>query len=61
MFNLEYVKRNCCLCYDCVRLCPAGAISKTEDGLLAWDKNECHGCESCTDVCINNALYGVWK
>lgn len=60
-FNLRYIKRNCCLCYECVELCPSGAISTTEDGLLTWDKNTCHKCETCQDICDNEALFGEWK
>ena len=61
MFNLEYVKRNCCLCHDCVESCPVGAISMTDERLLTWDKQICTHCELCQDACINDALYGVWK
>ena len=61
MFNLEYIKRNCCLCHDCVETCPEGALLVTDEQLLVWDKSKCCGCESCCNVCINDALYGAWK
>lgn len=61
MFNIEYTNRNCCFCHDCVKACPSGAISVTDERLLTWDKNKCSKCETCCDVCVNEALYGVWK
>lgn len=60
-FELKYVKRNCCLCHDCKEYCPSGAISLTEDGLLTWDNQKCSKCETCIDICINEALVGLWE
>ena len=61
MFKLEYIKRNCCLCHDCIDLCSTGAIIVTDEGMMTWDKDKCSRCESCCDVCVNEALYGVWE
>lgn len=35
----------------CVDVCPTGASVKREDGIVAVDKDECIGCESCVQAC----------
>ncbi len=46
---------NCTRCYECVRNCPAGAMSK-EDGKVIVDKKKCIGCFCCDEVCDFNAI-----
>ncbi len=46
---------NCTRCYECVRNCPAGAMSK-ENGKVIVDKKKCIGCFCCDEVCDFNAI-----
>lgn len=46
---------NCTRCYECVRNCPAGAMSK-ESGKVIVDKKKCIGCFCCDEVCDFHAI-----
>ena len=46
---------NCTRCYECVRNCPAGAMSK-ETGKVIVDKKKCIGCFCCDEVCDFEAI-----
>jgi uncharacterized protein (DUF362 family)/ferredoxin len=46
---------NCTRCYECVRNCPAGAMSK-ESGKVVVDKKKCIGCFCCDEVCDFHAI-----
>lgn len=46
---------NCTRCYECVRNCPAGAMSK-ENGKVIVDKKKCIGCFCCDEVCDFEAI-----
>lgn len=39
----------------CVEVCPAGAITKREDGTVIADQSKCLGCQACQSACP----YGV--
>lgn len=39
----------------CVEVCPAGAITKREDGTVVADQSKCLGCQACQSACP----YGV--
>jgi len=41
---------------SCAEACPAGAISKAEDGLTVIDTEECTGCGECIDACPFDAI-----
>ncbi len=49
---------NCRHCSDpiCVRSCIAGALSRTEDGMVQIDKSKCVGCFTCVLVCPYGAI-----
>ena len=49
---------NCRHCTDaiCVQSCIAGALSKTEGGMVVIDKNKCVGCFTCVLVCPFGAI-----
>lgn len=46
---------NCTRCYECVRNCPAGAMSK-DTGKVEVDKKKCIGCFCCDEVCDFHAI-----
>lgn len=52
-----YVSTSCMHCDDpnCMRVCPAGAISKGDAGIVSVDKDKCIGCKYCYQACP----YGV--
>ncbi len=49
------IKKNCQLCYACIRVCPSKAI-KIEDAHAQVIHNRCVGCGHCVSVCSPNAL-----
>ena len=40
----------------CVELCPEGALSQTETGMIELDEEKCNGCRICIDECIIGAV-----
>lgn len=47
----------CLGCEGCVSICPAGAISASDDGVHI-DRRRCDGCESCVSACPTGAIEG---
>lgn len=52
-----FISTSCMHCADpsCMRVCPAGAISKDAHGIVQVDPNRCIGCKYCFQACP----YGV--
>lgn len=48
-----FSRRACFHCTEptCMSVCPAGAISKLEDGVVKLDKDKCIGCKYCNGAC----------
>lgn len=49
----------CTLCYQCERICPAGAIGKTSgrSKVPAYDYDRCIRCYCCLEICPEAAIY----
>jgi formate dehydrogenase iron-sulfur subunit len=48
-----FFNERCLHCTDaaCVDVCPTGALSHTEMGLVSFDEAKCNGCGYCTQFC----------
>lgn len=49
-----FVSQRCLHCEDagCIKICPApGALYKTKEGAVAFDKEKCIGCKLCVTAC----------
>ncbi len=53
--QLLYFETRCTYCYQCVDVCPAGAIHKADDGRLILDRQQCTGCGTCVEECLAGA------
>jgi formate dehydrogenase iron-sulfur subunit len=52
-----FVSQRCMHCGDagCMKICPApGALFKTDEGAVAYDKDKCIGCRLCVTACPFN-------
>jgi formate dehydrogenase iron-sulfur subunit len=47
------VRKQCRHCIEpaCVSVCPVGALQKTENGAVVYDKDKCLGCRYCMMAC----------
>ena len=55
--NTECVlKSDCDLCYECVELCPSGALYTDCCGNIQYDNEDCQYCEVCSDVCPTQSI-----
>lgn len=57
-----FVKMQCMHCADpaCASVCMAGALHKTEHGIVAYNKNTCVGCRYCQVACPFDAPKFMW-
>ncbi len=49
-------KEGCLRLGSCIAVCPAAAISRTEEGSIVVDKEKCIGCGKCAEVCPNHVI-----
>jgi len=49
-------KDKCIGCKSCMGICPAMAISTTDDGKCVIDKQKCMGCGTCAAICPMSAI-----
>lgn len=61
--RVKFLPRPCMHCDDapCVKVCPARARYKREDGLVAQDFDRCIGCRYCQVACPYGVNYFNWK
>jgi len=59
LYDNHYIRRQCMHCLEpaCVSVCPVGALQKTKEGPVIYDKNICIGCRYCMMACP----YGIPK
>ena len=55
--NFAVLRCNQCSDAPCKTICPTGALSKREDGIVDVDPKACIGCKSCMHACPYDALY----
>lgn len=57
-----FVKRQCMHCADpaCVSACMAGALHKSKNGTVAYNKNVCVGCRYCQIACAFDVPKFTW-
>ncbi|MDY6310711.1 MAG: LdpA C-terminal domain-containing domain [Cyanobacteriota bacterium] len=53
-------EKKCSSCGKCAKICPQGAIFKSEDLSYKVNKIRCIGCEKCVSVCPNSA-FGLYS
>jgi pyruvate formate lyase activating enzyme len=46
----------CAKCYDCLAVCPPGALSKGPAGEIVVDRSNCDLCGRCVEACLSEAL-----
>ncbi len=58
-----FLRMLCNHCRDalCVRVCPSGATSQREDGIVTLDSTKCLGCRACITACPYQARYYIDK
>jgi pyruvate formate lyase activating enzyme len=53
--QVHWISSRCIGCKTCLEVCPNGALSFAQDGILI-DRGVCKGCGSCAGECPSNAL-----
>jgi uncharacterized Fe-S center protein len=41
---------------NCLKICPTGALTKNEDGIINRDETECKYCYMCKSICKNDVI-----
>lgn len=61
--KLNFLPLTCMHCEepDCEKVCPTGATTKREDGIVIIDNNKCTGCGYCVMACPYAARYFLDK
>ena len=53
--EITYHESKCTRCYECIKVCPTEAVSKSQNGITI-DRKKCDGCGKCAEVCYSGAL-----
>jgi Fe-S-cluster-containing dehydrogenase component len=61
--SLRFVRKHCrhCLKPACVSVCPVGAMIKTPEGPVIYDKKRCMGCRYCMLACPFGIPRSEWE
>lgn len=54
--KLTYDKDTCIGCLLCVRVCPGGVITSTEERKVAFNISRCILCGQCAEICPKEAI-----
>jgi len=53
--EITYNESKCIKCYNCLEVCPAEALSKSQKG-VSINREKCDGCGKCAEICYSGAL-----
>ena len=53
--QVQWLENRCIGCGTCIRTCPYGCLTRTEEGMLI-DRDICNGCGLCVEECPANAM-----
>jgi dimethyl sulfoxide reductase iron-sulfur subunit len=58
-----HMPRPCMMCEDppCLKVCPVGATTRTDEGLVLVDTDTCVGSRACMAACPYEARYFNWR
>lgn len=54
--KLEYDRDACIGCLLCIRVCPAGTISNTDQRKVEFRLDRCIFCGQCSEICPKDAI-----
>lgn len=54
--KLTYDRKACVGCLLCIRVCPAGVITSTEERKVAFNVSRCILCGQCAEICPKEAI-----
>ncbi|MBR9681806.1 MAG: 4Fe-4S binding protein [Candidatus Altiarchaeota archaeon] len=57
--RISYNQKKCTKAYECVKYCPANAISVRADKFIQIDHEKCIRCKICVRVCPSKALKAI--
>lgn len=57
----RWIEQNCSDCGLCAKICPTGAIRRSEDGLYRHDPGQCLLCGQCINRCPRDAWEAEFK
>lgn len=60
--KMKFLPMPCMHCQypPCLKVCPAGATIKKEDGIVLVDENKCIGCRACIVACPYESRHFLW-
>jgi molybdopterin-containing oxidoreductase family iron-sulfur binding subunit len=61
--KMKYLPMPCMHCKNppCMKVCPAGATEKHENGIVTADSDKCIGCRACIIACPYEARQFIWQ
>lgn len=61
--RMKFLPMPCMHCKypSCLKVCPAGATIKREDGIVVVDEEKCLGCRACIVACPYESRHFLWE